>query len=137
MYFRRRRRIWCPLFLLIVSIDAFVPQTTTSYSATRPLNAASRTWDQTRHKLIYYGEDDKEQHHQDPPKISTDKIKTKPMPVTGYNAKEICETYDRRPFQVGWRMNSVGLPLLGTLDTDINKNKKRILIQSTYFAGCV
>jgi len=37
----------------------------------------------------------------------------KPMPVTGYNAENICEYYDRRPLEVGWRLNSLSLPLLG------------------------
>ena len=36
-----------------------------------------------------------------------------PIPVTGYNAKEIAEYYDRRPLEVGWRLNSLSLPLLG------------------------
>ena len=35
------------------------------------------------------------------------------MPIEGYDASKIIELYDRRPFQVGWRMNAVGLPLLG------------------------
>ena len=39
--------------------------------------------------------------------------KTKPMPVTGYDAQGIEEFYDRRPLQVGWRLNSLGFPLLG------------------------
>lgn len=34
-------------------------------------------------------------------------------PPTGYNAKAICELYDRRPLEVGWRLNILGLPLLG------------------------
>lgn len=41
--------------------------------------------------------------------------KTKPMPITGYDAKSIEEYYDRRPLQVGWRLNSLGFPLLGML----------------------
>ena len=40
--------------------------------------------------------------------------KPKPIPVTGYNGKEIEDYYDRRPFQVGWRLNILGFPLLGT-----------------------
>mmetsp|Transcript_29706 Transcript_29706/g.86570 ORF Transcript_29706/g.86570 Transcript_29706/m.86570 type:complete len:801 (+) Transcript_29706:3385-5787(+) len=36
-----------------------------------------------------------------------------PIPVTGYNAREIAEYYDRRPWEVGWRLNSLSLPLLG------------------------
>lgn len=39
--------------------------------------------------------------------------KTKPMPVVGYDAHAILEHYDRRPFQVGWRLNSLAFPLLG------------------------
>jgi predicted unusual protein kinase regulating ubiquinone biosynthesis (AarF/ABC1/UbiB family) len=41
------------------------------------------------------------------------KKKMKPMPVTGYDAKAIEEYYDARPLQVGWRLNRLGLPLLG------------------------
>lgn len=33
--------------------------------------------------------------------------------MTGYNYKAIEELYDRRPLQVGWRLNSLGFPLLG------------------------
>jgi len=36
-----------------------------------------------------------------------------PIPVTGYSAQEIAEHYDRRPLEVGWRLNSLSLPLLG------------------------
>jgi hypothetical protein len=39
--------------------------------------------------------------------------KKRPMPVIGYNAKEICDFYDRRPLVVGWRLNKLSLPLLG------------------------
>ena len=39
--------------------------------------------------------------------------KTKPLPMTGYDSKAIEELYDRRPLQVGWRLNSLGFPLLG------------------------
>ena len=39
--------------------------------------------------------------------------KMKPMPITGYDANKIEEYYDRRPLQVGWRLNSLGFPLLG------------------------
>ena len=34
------------------------------------------------------------------------------MPLTGYDAKAIEAYYDIRPLQVGWRLNSLGLPLL-------------------------
>jgi len=39
--------------------------------------------------------------------------KKRPMPMVGYNAKEICDYYDRRPLVVGWRLNGLSLPLLG------------------------
>lgn len=35
------------------------------------------------------------------------------MPITGYDAEAILEFYDKRPLEVGWRLNSLGLPLLG------------------------
>jgi len=40
-------------------------------------------------------------------------ITKKPMPITGYDANEICERYDRRPLEVGWRLNSLGFPMVG------------------------
>ncbi len=43
---------------------------------------------------------------------SRNKQKMKPMPVTGYDAKAIEEYYDMRPLQVGWRLNTIGFPLL-------------------------
>lgn len=33
--------------------------------------------------------------------------------VTEYDADAICDHYDMRPLQVGWRLNSLGLPMLG------------------------
>lgn len=39
--------------------------------------------------------------------------KAKPMPIVGYDAQAICDHYDRRPWEVGWRLNILGLPLLG------------------------
>jgi hypothetical protein len=38
----------------------------------------------------------------------------KPMPILGYNARTILAYYDARPLEVGWRLNSLGFPLLGT-----------------------
>jgi predicted unusual protein kinase regulating ubiquinone biosynthesis (AarF/ABC1/UbiB family) len=35
------------------------------------------------------------------------------MPVTGYDAEAIEDYYDRRPLQVGLRLNSIGFPMLG------------------------
>lgn len=39
--------------------------------------------------------------------------KMKPMPILGYNARTILAYYDARPLEVGWRLNSLGFPLLG------------------------
>jgi hypothetical protein len=39
--------------------------------------------------------------------------KMRPMPILGYNARSILEYYDLRPLEVGWRLNSLGFPLLG------------------------
>jgi hypothetical protein len=43
------------------------------------------------------------------------RVKTMPMPVRGYDAFAIEEYYDYRPLEVAWRLNSLGLPLLGKL----------------------
>jgi len=62
--------------------------------------------------------------------------KTKPMPVTGYDSRAIEEFYDMRPFQVGWRLNSLGFPLLGWylrllldkmlgIDSDVEVQRRR------------
>lgn len=40
------------------------------------------------------------------------KQKMKPMPVTGYDARAIEKYYDMRPLRVGWRLNTLGFPLL-------------------------
>ncbi|GKY92638.1 hypothetical protein MPSEU_000233900 [Mayamaea pseudoterrestris] len=40
------------------------------------------------------------------------KLKTKAMPVTGYDPQTLENHYDRQPFKVGWRLNSIGFPLL-------------------------
>jgi len=42
--------------------------------------------------------------------------KKRAMPIVGYNAKDICDYYDRRPLVVGWRLNGLSLPLLGMLN---------------------
>jgi hypothetical protein len=41
------------------------------------------------------------------------KTKTQPMPVTGYSARAIEDYYNVRPFQVAWRLNTLGFPFLG------------------------
>jgi len=45
--------------------------------------------------------------------IARDRMSLEPMPITGYDALAIEDYYDRRPFQVGWRLNSLAFPLLG------------------------
>lgn len=62
--------------------------------------------------------------------------KMKAMPVTGYDARAIEEYYDMRPWEVGWRLNSLGFPLLSWyggllwdkvwgIDTDPETQKRR------------
>ena len=38
--------------------------------------------------------------------------KAPPLPIVGYDSKAIYDYYDRRPWEVTWRLNSLGLPLL-------------------------
>eukprot|EP00560_Eucampia_antarctica_P002238 CAMPEP_0197841658 /NCGR_PEP_ID=MMETSP1437-20131217/46305_1 /TAXON_ID=49252 ORGANISM="Eucampia antarctica, Strain CCMP1452" /NCGR_SAMPLE_ID=MMETSP1437 /ASSEMBLY_ACC=CAM_ASM_001096 /LENGTH=726 /DNA_ID=CAMNT_0043451449 /DNA_START=302 /DNA_END=2482 /DNA_ORIENTATION=+ len=45
--------------------------------------------------------------------IRNSMIKQQPMPLVGYEADKIIHRYDRRPLEVGWRLNSLSLPLLG------------------------
>ena len=47
------------------------------------------------------------------PHIAREHMKIQPLPIKGYDALAIEEYYDRRPLQVGWRLNSLGFPLLG------------------------
>lgn len=70
----------------------------------------SRTWNQSpsRGRIAFSQENPTNKN-----KTSRQRLKTKPLPVTGYDADAIIETYDRRPLQVGWRLNSLGFPLLG------------------------
>ena len=70
--------------------------------SSRVTTAQSRTWDV--HRVNTDSLDN----------TSRSRQKMKPMPVTGYDAQAIEEFYDRRPLQVGWRLNSIGFPLLGT-----------------------
>lgn len=67
-----------------------------------------------------------------PDNRSWSRQKMKPMPITGYNAKKIEEYYDRRPLQVGWRLNSLGFPLLGT----ISQRRLRMLDSSDHCLKC-
>jgi hypothetical protein len=75
-----------------------------------------RTWNLQRNN-----NNNNNNNNKDPPRgnnnVSDDRSKSrqkmKPMPITGYNYKSIEEYYDRRPLQVGWRLNSLSLPLLG------------------------
>lgn len=47
--------------------------------------------------------------------------KTTPMPITGYDAVAIEEYFDRRPLLVGWRLNALGIPLLGKAILNIDQ----------------
>ena len=73
---------------------------TTDRALERPHKAAQRAYEKTASSPLV---------------ISNRRTNTQlqPIPVTGYSAKEIAEYYDRRPLEVGWRLNSLSLPLLG------------------------
>ena len=73
---------------------------TTDRALERPHKAAQRAYEKTVSSPLVLGN-------------SRTNTQLQPIPVTGYNAKEIAEYYDRRPLEVGWRLNSLSLPLLG------------------------
>jgi hypothetical protein len=130
------------LFLCISACSSFLQErilsastTSTSLRMSTPVNfpkQGSRTWRQKPRDQGQSGGGDNSKNKAallvtPPPEKPTAKrvrIKTKPMPVTGYNAELIEDYYDRRPFQVGWRLNSLGFPLLGTLRTTMNANRQ-------------
>ncbi|CAB9520424.1 OF BC1 COMPLEX KINASE 3, chloroplastic [Seminavis robusta] len=74
----------------------------------------TRTWNQGPGRgRVSFSSSTQSTHKNDKQNQVRQRRKTKPMPVTGYDFKDIEETYDRRPLQVGWRLNSLGFPLLG------------------------
>jgi hypothetical protein len=124
----------CSSFLLERIPSATIKSTSLCMSSPSPANipgTSSRTWSQKPrqqgHSIVSGNTNSKAALLVTPtPEMKTAKRvrqKTKPMPVTGYNAKAIEDYYDRRPFQVGWRLNSLGFPLLGTLRTTMEANR--------------
>jgi hypothetical protein len=119
------------LLLCISACSSFLQERTPSASTTStslrmstPVNfpgQGSRTWKQKPRDRGKSLDGDNSMNKAallvTPEKTTTKRvrIKTKPMPVTGYNAQSIEDYYDRQPFQVGWRLNSLGFPLLGML----------------------
>jgi hypothetical protein len=116
---RRRNSIW--LYLLVVAFtysrasNAFtsVPRFTAfpvSFTQLRTEHSLpQRTWRQ-REVTSRDGKDSSQQSHDS---HLIEQSKTKPMPIKGYDADAILKFYDNRPWEVGWRLNSLGLPLLG------------------------
>ena len=85
-------------------------------------SSESRTWSNVQRptraarnngKAVPIRIDNSPAHGSDVPAPGQGRKKMKPMPVTGYDAQAILDFYDRRPLQVGWRLNSLGFPLLG------------------------
>jgi hypothetical protein len=130
----RARNYGAPFLLLLLCISAcssFLQERIPSASSmstrlrmSTPVNVrgqGSRTWNQKPRDQGNSLDGDSSKNKAallvTPEKTTTKRvrIKTKPMPVTGYNAKSIEDYYDRQPFQVGWRLNSLGFPLLGML----------------------
>jgi hypothetical protein len=141
----RTRHSGAPLLLLLLCISACssflqerIPSastTSTSLRMSTPVKfpgQGSRTWNQKPREQGQSGGGDNSKNKaallvtppSEKPTAKRVRIKTKPMPVTGYNAELIEDYYDRRPFQVGWRLNSLGFPLLGTLKTTMNANRQ-------------
>ena len=100
----------------VLSFTTFpLPTTTTGNGMTNRVRSAldsesmrtdsqsQRTWNRSRYS----------RQRPEPKQRGSMSKKTKPMPVVGYDADRIMDFYDRRPLQVGWRLNTVGLPLLG------------------------
>lgn len=85
------------------------PSSPVLMSSRADMELSSRTW----HQRDRGGKIVAPEQQSRPSSKSRARRKTKPMPVTGYNSNEILDVYDRRPLQVGWRLNSLGLPLLG------------------------
>jgi hypothetical protein len=135
----RARHSCTPCLLLLLCISAcssFLQERIPSATTTMPTSlymantvnfpgTGSRTWSQKpRQQGNSVDTNNKAALMVTPPPLNKTakrvRQKTKPMPVTGYNAEAIEYYYDRRPFQVGWRLNSLGFPLLGTLRTTMN-----------------
>lgn len=80
------------------SIQQFRPRIRESSALFLESSAKPRTWNQRPQKESDVVRDDK---------------KMEPLPILGYDSDAIIDFYDRRPLEVGWRLNSLGLPLLG------------------------
>jgi len=114
---KRSKRSLCCMLLLLGRASCFIQHNTLALSGTMSLKAAtgdnergSRTWQQSGFS--------NQSTSRLQPQRSRERLKTKPMPVTGYDARAIEEYYDIRPLQVGWRLNSLGFPLLGKWSSD-------------------
>jgi predicted unusual protein kinase regulating ubiquinone biosynthesis (AarF/ABC1/UbiB family) len=62
---------------------------------------------------LYYTQKQRELHATEPVLVAREHQKIQPLPIRGYDATAIETYYDHRPLQVGWRLNSLGFPLLG------------------------
>jgi hypothetical protein len=122
-----RQRLFCSVLVVSVSCNAFSPppitnhrwgdttiatSTTTTTTLFAEYSMPHRTWRRRnpQHEQQAAAQQQQQQQDNEQPLVLK---KTKPMPITGYNADAILECYDKRPLEVGWRLNSVGLPLLG------------------------
>jgi predicted unusual protein kinase regulating ubiquinone biosynthesis (AarF/ABC1/UbiB family) len=85
--------LWCDAF---PTTPAFSPRIRSAATSALFLETSPRTWSQGSQTASYVA-------HK----------KMQPMPILGYDPELIMDFYDRRPLEVGWRLNSVGLPLLG------------------------
>jgi predicted unusual protein kinase regulating ubiquinone biosynthesis (AarF/ABC1/UbiB family) len=103
-----------------LGVEAFLPtsspfhirQTTTTTTTTTTLSAAARSMMSGSPPSSGNNQRNNNNNNNRVIPSKMRKQKMKPMPLTGYDAKAIEAYYDIRPLQVGWRLNSLGLPLL-------------------------
>jgi hypothetical protein len=94
-------------------------QQRSSASFSSPSTTTTRTY---RSSPNYYDTKQRKQRLNSQFRQRRKRQKMKPIPILGYNARSILEYYDMRPLEVGWRLNSLGFPLLGTLLRISNDN---------------
>lgn len=108
---RRRSKSRHQLFCAVIAVSSLLPTCSHALIApSSPSRLPTALFDSSMTSRTWRRREPQRQGNQ-PNQIV--RKKTLPMPITGYNAKDILDCYDRRPLEVGWRLNSLGFPLLG------------------------
>jgi hypothetical protein len=122
---RRRRAPSCQILLLLLGVstttvlllpvvDAFTVSQAPPRHYVAPLFAESsmgRTWQQRSPERDYPDQQGGANNNRNI--VPQEQEQQQPLPVKGYDASAILNYYDKHPLDVGWRLNSLGLPLLG------------------------